>query len=102
MFGKEYNDGKGAEVGWFAATPPLAALKLQVSDAAIQRPGRPRRSMMLSDVARAYFEAPVKKEICIELPEEDWEPEDGPEDLVGCFTKAFMAPEMPQPTSSKR
>ena len=88
-------------MGWFAATPPLEALKLLVSDAAIQRPGTPRRSMMLSDVARAYFEAPVKREICIELPEEDWEPEDGQEDFVGCSTKAFMAPAMPQPTSSK-
>ena len=44
---------------------------------------------MLSDVARAYFEAPVKREICIELPEEDWELEDGQEDLVGVMNKSL-------------
>ena len=51
--GKEYNDGKGAEVGRFAAIPPLEALKLLVRDAATQRPGQSRTSLMLSDVARA-------------------------------------------------
>ena len=44
---------------------------------------------MLNDVARAYFEAPVKREICIELPEEDWAPEDGQEDLVGMLHKSL-------------
>ena len=44
---------------------------------------------MLNDVARAYFEAPVKREICIELPEEDWEPEDGQEYLVGMLNKSL-------------
>ena len=74
--GKEFNDGKGGEVGWFATTPPLEALKLLVSNAATRRPGRLRRSLLLNDVARAFFEAPVKREICIELMEEHREPED--------------------------
>ena len=41
---KEFNDGKGGEPGWFAATPPLEALKLILSDAATRRKGRMRKS----------------------------------------------------------
>ena len=63
--GKEYNDGKGGEVGWFAATPSPEALKLLISDAATLRPLRNKRSMPINDAARAYFKAPVKRQICI-------------------------------------
>ena len=48
--GKEFNDGKGGEVGWFAATPPLEAVKLLISDAATRRRGRGKRSMMLGSL----------------------------------------------------
>ena len=44
---------------------------------------------MPTDVARAYFEAPVKREICIELPEEDWELEDGREDFGGVLNESL-------------
>ena len=43
----------------------------------------------VNDVAREYFEAPVTRDICIELPEEDWEPEDGSKDLVGRLNKSL-------------
>ena len=35
------------------------------------------------DVARAFFEAPVHRHVCIELPEEDLEPHEIDQDLVG-------------------
>ena len=79
--GKEFNDGK--EGGLFAATPPLEALKMLISDVATTRRGRKRKSMMINDVARAFFEAPVKREICIELPDEDKDAGDWEEDMVG-------------------
>jgi hypothetical protein len=34
-------------------------------------------------VARAFFEAPVRRDICIELPAEDYTEEDEREDMVG-------------------
>ena len=37
---------------------------------------------MVNDVARAFFEAPTKREICIELPEEDRSEEED-DDMVG-------------------
>ena len=58
---KEFNDGKGGEPGWFAATPSLEALKLILSDAATRRKGRRRKVIMINDVARAFFEASVKR-----------------------------------------
>ena len=80
---KEFNTGE--EAGLFAATPPLEALRFLVSKAATQQEGERRGEavIMISDVARAFFEAPVKREICIELPKEDKTEEDNEEDMVG-------------------
>ena len=61
LVGKEFNDGE--EEGLFAATPPLEALKLIVSDAASGDPGR--KSIMINDVARAFFEAPTRRVVCV-------------------------------------
>ena len=38
---------------------------------------------MVNDVARAFFEAPVTREVCIELPMEDLPEEEKGQDLVG-------------------
>ena len=86
---KEFNNGKSGDAAWFAATPPLEALKLILSDAATIREGRTRRCMMMNDIARAYFEAPVKRPICIELPEEDLEEGETQEDMVGELKKSL-------------
>jgi hypothetical protein len=68
--GKEFNTGK--EDGLFAATPPLEALRLLVSELATSRKGRARvKRMLICDVSRAYFYAPVVKKIFVELPDED-------------------------------
>ena len=64
----------------FAATPPLEALRLLVSDAATIEPGRQRKLIMTNDVSRAYFYAPAIREVYIEIPKEDWE--EGDEDRV--------------------
>ena len=39
--------------------------------------------LMLNDVARACFEAPAIRDICVEIPKEDLTPEDGRHDKVG-------------------
>ena len=65
---KEFNDG--AAEGLFASTPPLEALRILISDAATWRRGGEEKVIMVNDVARAFFEAPARRLICVELPEE--------------------------------
>ena len=77
--GKEFNDGEVE--GLFAATPPLEALRLLVSEAATT--GGEEKLVMLNDVARAFFEAPMRRKLCIELPEEDLEDGETRENTVG-------------------
>ena len=77
--GKEFNDGEVE--GLFAATPPLEALRLLVSEAATT--GGEEKVVMLNDVARAFFEAPMRRKLCIELPEEDLEEGETRENTVG-------------------
>ena len=78
--GKEFNTG--AEDGLFAATPPTEALRLLISELATLEDGQEDEYvMMINDVARAFFEAPVERDVCVELPEED--KEEGEEDMVG-------------------
>ena len=80
MVGKEFNDSELE--GLFAATPPLEALRLLLSHAAsgdapdsipVVRGGRLggwSKSLLIADVSRAFFEAPAKRDLCVELPEE--------------------------------
>ena len=70
LVGKEFNTGEAD--GLFAATPPLEALRMIVSDAATIGKGKraERKVIMVNDVARAFFEAPMRREVCIELPPE--------------------------------
>lgn len=76
---KEFNTGE--EAGLFAATPPLEALRFLISRAAT---GKHEDSVvMINDVARAFFEAPIQRDVCIELPDEDLEEDDKGQNLVG-------------------
>ena len=68
LVAKEFNDGEGE--GLFAATPPLEALRMIISDAATLTANGGRKVVMVNDVARAFFEAPIKRTVCVELPEE--------------------------------
>ena len=73
--GKEFTDREIE--GLFAATPPLEALRLLLSWAATSgtgpkadaTPGRDR-SILIADVSRAFFEAPARRDVCVELLEE--------------------------------
>ena len=69
-------------MGLFAATPPLEALKLLISDAATFGDDEEEdKVIMVNDVSRAFFEAPVKREVCVEIPDEA--KEEGEGDVVG-------------------
>lgn len=86
LVAKEYNDGEAG--GLFAATPPLEGLKMIISSAAqVGEGGREdegkEKVIMISDVARAFFEAPMKRDVCVELPQEAKTEEDEKEDKVG-------------------
>ena len=69
--------------GLFAGTPPLEALRYLIHEAAAVRPDEKIGSkvLMINDVARAFFEAPATRNLCVELPEED--KEEGEGDMVG-------------------
>ena len=53
-------------------SPPLEAVRLLLNDVATVRKARPNedRVIMVNDVARAFFEAPMKRYACVELPPE--------------------------------
>jgi hypothetical protein len=86
LVAKDFNTGK--EDGIFAATPPLEALKLLLTDVAtVGVKGTEDKIMMINDVARAFFEADMRNELCVELPEED--KEEGEGDLVGYLVKSL-------------
>ena len=61
----------------FAATPPLEALKTIISMCASGNKGE---KIMVNDVSRAYFCAPARRQVFVELPKEDNETG---ENLVG-------------------
>ena len=77
--------------GLFASTPPLEALKVLISCAATQAGDSVKEEedqvMMVNDVARAYFEAPVTRIIAVELPGEDGGGKDS--EFVGLLQKSF-------------
>ena len=42
-----------------------------------------RKVLMINDISRAFFDAPVKRNICIELPDEELTEEDRARGVVG-------------------
>ena len=70
LVAKELQDGD--QEGLFASTPPLEALKLLISMTATVNRGvtTKERVIMTNDVARAFFEAPMRRTVCGELPRE--------------------------------
>ena len=63
----------------FAATPPLEAVKLALSEAATDATEDTVVSVV--DVRRAYFYAAARRKVYVELPPEDWE--EGDEEKCG-------------------
>ena len=82
--------------GLFASTPPLEALKLLVSCAATSLKEESaemkwekdfEQMIMVSDIARAFFEAPATRNIAVELPPEDLD--ESEVDCVGLLLKSL-------------
>ena len=92
LVGKEFNNGELE--GLFAGTPPLEALRLLLSDVATndhskQIEKRRRKLLMINDVSRAFFEAPMQRDLCIELPDEDLSEVDKRKDMVGYLNQSL-------------
>ena len=86
LVAKEFRTGD--QDGIFAATPPLEALRLLISEAATQESDAcPENVIMINDVARAFFEAPARRAVCIELPAEA--AKDTQDDMVGFLQKSL-------------
>ena len=83
LVGQEFWDGKDESL--FASMPPLEALRYLISDAATINDISDVHSkvVMVNDVSRAFFEAPVKKLVCVEIPPDMKSEEDEAEDMVG-------------------
>ena len=71
LVGKEFKRDNNPD--FFAAMPPLDAVKALLSKAASQNQ---TVGIMFADIRRAYFYAPVQRDLYIQIPEEDWEPGD--------------------------
>ena len=63
----------------YAPMPPIEALRLVLSNAATGC--RKKKAIAVVDVRRAYYYAPSKRRVFVELPQEDWQP--GDEDRCG-------------------
>ena len=86
LAGKEFNVDQ--QIGLFAATPPPEAFKLLIGEAATFGYGEEENKViMINDVSRAFFEAPMKREMCVEIPEEDREEGEG--DMVGLLNMSL-------------
>ena len=107
MVGEELNDR--VLEGLFAATPPLEALRLLPSWAATRTDDGQLsvvgagKSIMIADVSRAFFEAPARRDICVELSAEALSKDETPEHtLWESRLAACTQPEMRQPIGRKR
>ena len=72
LVGREFNVGRDDSL--YAATPPLEALRLILSNAATRIPGGgggERKAIMINDVWRAYFYARATRDLYVEIPPED-------------------------------
>ena len=74
---KEYKTHARPEL--YASTPPLEALKVVLSEIATGK--RRGKVVALVDVRRAYFYAPARRRVFVELPPEDYQA--GDEDMCG-------------------
>ena len=51
--------------------------------------GKEENVVMINDVARAFFEATVKRAVCVEIPEEDKTATDNHKDVVGMLNMSL-------------
>ena len=85
LVGKAFNNEPME--GLFAGTPPLEALRYLIHEAATIRANEKVGSkvLMVSDVARAFFEAPATRNVCVVIPKDDKTEADVRHDKVGHF-----------------
>ena len=69
MVAREINTYKRDDL--FAATPPLEALKVILSMTACCNKGE---VVMINDISRAFFHAKAKREVYVQIPQEDLQP----------------------------
>ena len=69
LVGREFNTYKDDTL--YAATPPLEALRAIVSQAATRTNNGKLQELMVNGISRAYFYAPAKRSLFIDLPAED-------------------------------
>ena len=69
LVGQEFKDGENESL--YASTPPLEALRLLISETATIdiHEDRYEKIMMFDDVSRAFFEAPVRRQVCAAIPD---------------------------------
>ena len=69
----------------------MEALRLLISEAATRENGKTggRKVIMVNDVSRAFFEAPARRPICVELLEEAKEEADWKSDNVAILEKGL-------------
>ena len=73
LVAREINTSKRDDL--FAATPPLEASKFSLP---LTTSGNKGEVIMINDISRAFFHAPAKRRVYVQLPEEDRK--DGEED----------------------
>ena len=83
LVAKQINTGK--EDVFFAATPPLEALRMLLSATVT---GNKPKTLMFNDTIRAYTHARTASDICVELCEED-KTESRDEHRYGKLTKSM-------------
>jgi hypothetical protein len=60
-----------------------------MSLAATRRTDKRRQVIMINDVSRAFFEAPMQRNLCVELPDEVLTPEERKRDMVGFLNQSL-------------
>ena len=87
---KEFNNGQ--EEGLYASTPPLEALRWLLSHAATfdhKAKKQEEKVILIADVSRAFFEAPMHRNVAVELPAEALAKEEMNRDLIGALDMSF-------------
>ena len=105
LVGKEFNNG--AMDGLFAGTPPLEALRYLMHRATTtdDRTRAEDKVVMINDVARAFLEAKLQRDVCVELPPEAMTAEDRNKDLRSRKAEIFIvrtARETQQPIGKRK
>ena len=76
LVARDFRGGDRQRDDLFAATPPLEAIRVLISRAAIETPSRRRRKLMFIDAKKAHLNPRCEEDVYIELPAEAGEGKD--------------------------